>query len=127
MLVNKHPKHTRARQARPTLALLPGWNRVLTRTLACAARCSRHRTARGSERIPTCLSIAGASRAGPTIEMAVEKGFRLHFENRARWCIDQPRFANCVLQRAILHRRVLAFQDVCQAHQIWFHGCDGES
>src|SRR5579862_855012 len=33
MLVNKHPKHTRARQARPTLALLPGWNRVLTRTL----------------------------------------------------------------------------------------------
>src|SRR5579862_189235 len=32
MLVNKHPKHTRARQARPTLALLPGWNRVLTRT-----------------------------------------------------------------------------------------------
>src|SRR5579862_9610701 len=38
MLVNKHPKHTRARQARPTLALLPGWNRVLTRTLSRAVR-----------------------------------------------------------------------------------------
>src|SRR5579862_2229459 len=42
MLVNKHPKHTRARQARPTLALLPGWNRVLTRTLALAVQCAKN-------------------------------------------------------------------------------------
>src|SRR5579862_9960217 len=74
MLVNKHPKHTRARQARPTLALLPGWNRVLTRTRQQAdSRASSTPTYPRSDRPP--LTIRPPSNAPDTEPRATASGF----------------------------------------------------